>query len=93
MQVKINKDSESGRAVDGTPIIDKQELETSIVVPDGDTIVLGGIYSYETSDSEGKIPFLGDIPAIGFAFKNKQKRKVKKELLIFLTPRVINPKL
>ncbi len=90
MDVVIKNDSQSGTAVDGTPIIDKQELTTNVIVNNGDTVVLGGVFKYESGESEQKIPFLGDIPVIGFAFKNQTKLEKKRELLIFITPKVLD---
>jgi len=90
MDVVIKNDSQSGTAVDGTPIIDKQELTTNIIVNNGDTVVLGGVFKYESGKSEQKIPLLGDIPIIGLAFKNTSRLENKRELLIFITPKVLD---
>jgi type IV pilus assembly protein PilQ len=90
MDVVIKNDSQSGTAVDGTPIIDKQELTTNIIVNNGDTVVLGGVFKYESGKSVQKIPLLGDIPVIGLAFKNTSRLENKRELLIFITPKVLD---
>jgi len=90
MDVIIKNDSQSGTAVDGTPIIDKQELTTNIIVNNGDTVVLGGVFKYESGNAEQKIPLLGDIPIIGHVFKNSSKLEKKRELLIFITPKVLD---
>ncbi|MFK5893218.1 MAG: type IV pilus secretin PilQ [Pseudomonadota bacterium] len=90
MDVVIKNDSQSGTAVDGTPIIDKQELSTNVIVNNGDTVVLGGVFKYESNKSEQKIPILGDIPIIGLAFKNSSRLESKRELLIFITPKVLD---
>jgi len=90
MDVVIKNDSQSGTAIDGTPILDKQELTTNVIVNNGDTVVLGGVFKYESGDSEQKIPLLGDIPIIGLAFRNSTQLENKRELLIFITPKVLD---
>ncbi len=90
MTVAITNDSQSGTAVDGTPIIDKQELTTSVIVNNGDTIVLGGVFKYANGETENKVPLLGDIPVIGHLFKNSHQLEEKRELLIFITPKVLD---
>ncbi len=72
-----------------SPVIDKRSADTVVVTPSDRTIVIGGLISTQTSDIDKKVPFLGDIPILGYAFKRKQKSEVKTELLIFLTPHVI----
>ncbi|WP_111978629.1 type IV pilus secretin PilQ [Algibacillus agarilyticus] len=69
--------------------IDTQEIGTQVLVDNGETIVLGGIYQQSTLNSESKVPLLGDIPYIGRLFKNTSDFNEKKELLIFVTPRVV----
>jgi general secretion pathway protein D len=72
-----------------SPVIDKRSADTVVVTPSDQTVVIGGLISTQTSDLEDKVPILGDIPIIGFAFKRKVKSDVKTELLIFLTPHVV----
>ncbi len=60
------------------------------MVDNGQTVVLGGIYEEVRSDTVNKVPFLGDIPVIGNAFKNKISRTMKAELLIFVTPKIVS---
>lgn len=90
MTVAINNDSQSGTAVDGTPIIDKQELTTNVIVNNGDTIVLGGVFKYANGTAKNKIPLLGDVPVIGHLFSNSHTQEEKRELLIFITPKVLD---
>jgi len=71
------------------PVINSRSADTVVVTPDGQTVVIGGLMSTSKADSESKIPFLGDIPILGNLFKHKIKSEVKTELLIFLTPKVI----
>jgi type IV pilus assembly protein PilQ len=63
-----------------------------VLVENGGTVVLGGIYTLVDRDDVNKVPFFGDIPYIGFLFKNSTRTYQKTELLIFLTPRVISDK-
>lgn len=92
LQLKVKKDSLAGYiSTPGgqVPIIDKREVQTGALVDNGQTVVLGGIYEFERSDSLSKVPVLGDIPAIGNFFRNKDKRSSKDELLIFVTPKIL----
>ncbi|HJU40241.1 MAG TPA: type IV pilus secretin PilQ, partial [Tahibacter sp.] len=69
------------------------EINTSVLVDDGQTVVLGGVYEVERQNNTKKVPFLGDIPAVGALFRNKNNRVDKAELLIFVTPRILNESL
>jgi type IV pilus assembly protein PilQ len=62
-------------------------------VENGGTVVIGGVYTQDTTDSESKVPLFGDIPVIGWFFKNKNKTDTKKELLIFITPKILKDSL
>jgi len=73
----------------GNPTIDKREVKTSVLVEDGETIVLGGVYEGAESIAKKKIPFFGDLPGIGFLFTNSSEQKTKQELLIFVTPKIM----
>ncbi len=91
MNLVINQDSVG--ALDtgsGIPTIDVTELQTQVLVADGQTIVLGGIYQTEQVTSQRKVPLLGDIPILGKLFRNDFKSEDKRELLIFITPRLMN---
>lgn len=72
------------------PVIDLRSADTVVVTPDGQTVVIGGLMRNDRASDERKIPFLGDIPFLGNIFKRKIKSDVKTELLIFLTPYIIN---
>ena len=94
MDLSVNKDSVgeviSTGGLGGTvPSIDTRQVETQVLVADGQTVVLGGIYETERRETINKVPFLGDIPIIGYAFKSKQRIDNKAELLIFVTPRIV----
>ena len=71
------------------PVINSRLADTVVVVPDGQTVIIGGLMETHVLESESKIPWLGDIPWVGAAFRHKQKSKVKTELMIFLTPHVV----
>lgn len=71
------------------PQINKREITTAVLVEDGQTVVIGGVYEFTDRSSLTKIPFLGDIPFLGNLFKKKGRLKEKAELLIFITPKVL----
>ena len=72
------------------PSIDTRKVETQVLVRDGQTVVLGGIYETERRETINKVPFLGDIPGVGVLFRSKSTVLNKSELLIFITPRILN---
>ncbi|MDX1482491.1 MAG: type IV pilus secretin PilQ [Woeseiaceae bacterium] len=72
------------------PSIDTREVQTQVLVADGQTVVLGGIYETERRETVNKVPVLGDIPVMGHLFKNTQRINNKAELLIFVTPRILS---
>ena len=71
------------------PVIDKRSADTVVVTPDSQTVVIGGLIANLKTESVSKIPLLGDLPLLGFAFRSKTKRDAKTELLIFLTPHIV----
>lgn len=75
------------------PIIDKREINTSVLVDNGQTVVLGGVYEVEKRDDVTKVPFLGDMPVLGNLFKKTGRSDTKAELLIFVTPRILSESL
>ena len=94
MDLRVHKDNVgeviSTGGLGGTvPSIDTRAVETQVLVEDGQTVVLGGIYETERRETINKVPFLGDIPAIGFLFRSKEMKNDKSELLIFVTPRIL----
>jgi type IV pilus assembly protein PilQ len=93
MELKINKDVDSGKTNDGQVIINKKEIETTVLVDNGDTIVLGGIFEQNKANTIDSIPVLGDIPVIGQAFKSTSKGDDKSELIIFITPKIMDDSL
>lgn len=91
MEVKVNKDApDYQNALNGVPPISKNEVNAKVLVSDGETIVLGGVFSNTQTKSTTKVPMLGDIPYVGRLFRRDSVTDSKVELLIFLTPRIMN---
>jgi len=91
MEVKVTKDAPDFRnAMNGVPPIDKNEVNAKILVSDGETVVIGGVFSNSQSKSVDKVPFLGDLPFLGRLFRRDVVTDAKSELLVFLTPRILN---
>jgi type IV pilus assembly protein PilQ len=89
LDVEANKDSR-GTTTDAGPAINTKHVKTQVLVENGGTVVIGGIYTLTEHDDENKVPLLGDVPILGNLFKNKSRISNKTELLIFLTPKVVN---
>ncbi|WP_180062882.1 type IV pilus secretin PilQ [Acinetobacter sp. YH16042] len=90
MKLNIKSDSPAGYANNGEIILNKNEINTDVLVNNGETVVLGGIFNQETQSKQTKVPFLGDIPYVGRLFRKDLKSDAKNELLIFVTPRIVN---
>ena len=90
MDIKINKDSVNSDCRATEPCINTQRLNTNVMVEDGGTLILGGIYEEENSESVSKVPLLGDIPVVGNLFKSRTRSDKKTELLSFITPRIVD---
>ncbi|MDP3845719.1 MAG: type IV pilus secretin PilQ [Pseudomonas sp.] len=91
MEVKITKDEpDFSQAVNGVPPIKKNEVNAKVLVADGETIVIGGVFSNTQIKSVEKVPFLGDLPYLGRLFRRDIVQDQKSELLVFLTPRILN---
>jgi type IV pilus assembly protein PilQ len=91
MEVKVTKDApDFARALNGVPPINKNEVNAKVLVSDGETIVLGGVFSNTQTVGVDKVPLLGDLPFIGRIFRRDTVQDNKSELLIFLTPRIMN---
>jgi type IV pilus assembly protein PilQ len=89
LDVDVNKDSRGETTAAGIAINTKH-VQTQVLVENGGTVVIGGIFEQTETDDITKVPLLGDIPYLGHLFKNKNKISNKSELLIFITPRVIS---
>ena len=93
MELMIKKDNPNGTVINGNPEIDTREINTTVQVTNGDTVVLGGVYNNDKITSTNKVPFFGDLPGIGFMFRYNAIQDNKNELLIFITPKVIKQNL
>lgn len=89
MSVEVNKDS-VGASTQGIPSINTKSVKTQVLVENGGTVVIGGIFEQTERSDEAKVPLLGDVPVLGNLFKTKTNSMKKTELLIFLTPRVVS---
>jgi len=89
LTVDVNKDSRGTLTPQGYAINNKH-VQTLVLVENGGTVVIGGIYTQEDLETENKVPYLGDIPLLGNLFKNKSRSTAKTELLIFITPKVVS---
>ncbi|MDK1684512.1 type IV pilus secretin PilQ family protein [Acinetobacter terrestris] len=89
MELRIEKDT-VGQLTAAGYLINTNELETNVLVSDGETVVLGGIFDDIKQNQYEKVPFFGDLPVIGNLFKNNVKNSAQTELLIFVTPRIVN---
>lgn len=90
MDLEVKKDSpDFSRAVNGTPPIDTRKIQTRVLVSNGETIVLGGIYEETDTVAVNKVPMLGDLPFLGVLFRDRSVRNGKTELLIFVTPKIV----
>lgn len=94
MDLLVSKDdADFTRSVLGVPPLNTREVETRVLVDNGETIVLGGVFERNKTSKEEKVPFFGDLPIVGHAFKQNLKTDNKKELLIFITPKIIKDSL
>lgn len=91
LDVNVNKDS-VGRITTAGYAIDTKHVQTQVLVENGGTVVIGGIYMQSETENKSQVPLLGDIPVLGHLFKTRSKSSERSELLIFLTPKVITEK-
>ncbi len=91
MSLDINKDSPNTLITSGGNVaIDTKHVQTDVLVDNGGTVVIGGIYTDTFTDTVTRVPFLGDLPYVGFLFRNTSKSDKKTELLVFITPKVVS---
>ena len=90
MELNITSDSPGNPTPTGQLTINKNQINTNVLVDNGETVVLGGIFEQETRNAQTKVPFLGDLPYLGRLFRKDVKSDNKRELLIFVTPRIVN---
>jgi len=93
MDIKINKDTPNLSIPGMAPAVDTRKVQTTVLVDNGGTVVIGGIYELTEDQGTNKVPLLGDIPVLGFAFRNNTRSISKQELLVFITPRIMNENL
>lgn len=92
LALNVKKDEILGyidTSIGSVPELAKREINTAVLVDDGQTVVIGGVYEFTDSNSVSKVPFLGDVPFLGNLFKKRGRNKDKAELLIFVTPKVL----
>ncbi|MDO8263207.1 MAG: type IV pilus secretin PilQ [Gallionella sp.] len=89
MDIAVNKDS-VGTLYAGVPSIDTNKVKTQVLVENGGTVVIGGVYTQVESAGVDKVPLLGDIPVLGYLFRSSSKIENKSELLVFITPKIMS---
>lgn len=92
MKLQVKQDT-VGSTFIGMPSIDTKKVQTTVLVENGGTVAIGGVYTKDTTTSVTKVPLLGDLPIIGWFFKNTTKQDNKTELLIFITPKILQDSL
>lgn len=91
MSLDVNKDTPNTTLSTGAGVaIDTKHVKTEVLVENGGTVVIGGIYTQESRDTASRIPLLGDLPYLGFMFRQTGKVENKTELLVFITPKIVN---
>ena len=90
LDLEVSKDARGDLAAGGQPAINTSSVNTQVLVSNGETVVLGGIFEQNTAESVNKVPLLGDIPILGYLFRTKSKINNKRELLIFVTPKILS---
>jgi len=90
IDILVKQDSVGSFTVNGEPAINVTEISTQALVGNGQTLVLGGIFQSEELTGDEKVPVLGDLPLVGHLFKKQMRSKEKREILIFITPKIID---
>lgn len=90
LDLEVSKDSFAPSSGFDEPAINKKEIQTNVLVENGGTVVIGGIFELTESEQVNKVPLLGDIPVMGHLFKQRTRQADKQEMLVFITPRVIS---
>lgn len=91
LTLDVTKDT-VGQSTPAGFAIDTKHVQTQVLVENGGTVVIGGIFTESSTDSETKVPFFGDLPGLGVLFRNRAKEITKREMLVFITPKVIADK-
>lgn len=90
MQISLKREFGANRTANTPPDVNRREAKTKVLVRNGQTAVIGGVYQSDQSENESGVPWLKDIPVLGWLFKKKSYNNDKTELLVFLTPRILN---
>ncbi|MFT5425092.1 MAG: type IV pilus assembly protein PilQ [Gammaproteobacteria bacterium] len=93
LDLQVNQDTQGAAVAGGIPTINTRNVGTQVMVDNGETVVLGGVYSQSDNTSSDRIPFFGDLPYLGFLFKRTSESTNKSELLIFVTPKILKDSL
>lgn len=91
LDLDVNKDSRGETTTQGVAI-DTKHVKTQILIENGGTVVIGGIFEMEETNQENKVPLIGDVPVVGNLFKSRTKESTKREMLVFITPKVLSDK-
>jgi type IV pilus assembly protein PilQ len=91
LDLDVNKDSRGETTSQGVAI-DTKHVKTQILIENGGTVVIGGIFEMEETNQENKVPLIGDVPVVGNLFKSRTKESTKREMLVFITPKVLSDK-
>jgi type IV pilus assembly protein PilQ len=89
LDLAVNQDTRGAPDVLGVPPINTRSVTTQVLVNDGETVVLGGIYNQTDRKSSDRVPFFGDLPYLGWLFKKERIERQRTELLIFVTPKIL----
>ena len=90
MNILVKQDLVGSFTINGEPAINITEISTQALVGNGQTLVLGGIFQSEELNGDEKVPLLGDLPLVGGLFKKQMRSKDKREILIFIAPKIID---
>jgi type IV pilus assembly protein PilQ len=89
LTIEVNKDSR-GEDTRSGPAIDTKKVKSEVLIENGGTVVIGGIYEENETNSTQQVPLLGDIPVLGHLFKSNSRISERRELLVFITPRIVS---
>ncbi len=93
LDLQVHQDTQSSVIVQGVPAINTRNVGTQVMVDNGETVVLGGVYAQRGNTASDRVPFFGDLPYFGFLFKRTTETSRKEELLIFVTPKILKDSL
>ncbi len=89
LSIEVNKDSKGEESRFGVPAINTKKVKSEVLVENGGTVVIGGVYEEDERSNVTQVPFLGDLPVLGYLFKSRGTASVRRELLVFITPRIV----